>query len=201
VNRLNDLGQVVGYSSTSNRNQTCWSERAFVYDSHTEDFTPLDGGPPSLHKPLCGSNTYATGINNFGQVVGYANRGINGDNVGFLWSRDAGFVALPQAPDMRDVRPRDINIHGQVIGTYLNASHSLGRPPSYFYWDQATGMVDLQTLLDPSDPTTADVQLWHNGWDIRINDQGNIMVSGKRRSAPPPKLEPANRIFVLMRQQ
>jgi hypothetical protein len=200
VNRLNDSGHVVGQRRVTG--PFCDSVRAFIYESRSQRFTALDGGPPNLDKPHCGHYSNATALNNKGQVIGYSNLGIGSggaDVVGFIWSRATGFIQLtPTDPRMLDIQPLDINESGQVIGTFRYSDSGISRPYSYFYWDAQTGVVDLQTLLDPQDPVTSDVVLWTNGWNPRINNNGTIMVAGKLRSAQPPRLIPANRTFVLL---
>jgi len=198
VNRVNDSGHVVGQRNSSN--PFCFSYRAFIYDSRARSFSPLDGGPPNLEKAHCDHDSNATALNNKGQVVGHSKLVSSDDVYGFIWSEATGFVQLT-ATDSRmvDIQPMDINDKGQVLGIFRYSDSPLGRPYSYFYWDAETGVVDLQTLLDPQDPVTSDVVLWRNDWTTgRINNNGTIMVAGKLRSAPPPRLIPANRTFVLL---
>lgn len=202
-NRLNDSGHVVGNSDSSN--SFCYSRRAFVYESRSKRFSPLDGGPPTLDDAHCGYFSDATALNNKGQVVGHSNLGVGleGQNTfGFIWSRRSGFVQL-YASDSRMVNlmPLDINDKGQVVGTFRYIDGPMFPPYRYFYWDAETGAVDLQTLLDPQDPLSSDAVLWdYHSASPRINNQGTIMVAGKLRSEPPPRTNPANRTFVLLVQ-
>jgi hypothetical protein len=202
VNRLNDSGHVVGFQRIEDF--ACHSMRAFIYDARSQVFTPLDGGPPDMDEPHCGHFSNATALNNNGQVVGYSNLGSGGEGdpvSGFIWSRSTGHRLLkPTDPRMVDIAPLDINDKGQVVGTFRYRDSGAWQLHSYFYWDAETGVVDLQALLDPLDPMSSDAVLWSNSWGARINDKGTIMVSGKLRSAPPPRLIRANRTFVLLAQ-
>ncbi|WP_374674915.1 DUF3466 family protein [Ideonella sp.] len=203
VQRLNDMGQVVGYSESPQN--MCPSVRAFVYDSNTEEFTALDDGPP-IGWVHCGRESRAYGINNRGQVVGSGYLTHRHDNpkgrVAFMWSLDTGRRTLEPADGrMRDMTALDINNRGQVVGTFSYVDDGAGTPPRFFYWDEESGVVDLQSLLDPADPLTADVTLWHNGANVRISDRGLIMVSGRLNSYKPPPFNVAHRTFVLVPQQ
>jgi hypothetical protein len=141
-------------------------------------------------------------LNNKGQVVGYSNLGswFESDAYGFIWSRGTGFVQLTaKDPRIVNIQPLDINDKGQVVGIFRYSDGNQWPPYPYFYWDAQTGVVDLQTLLDPQDPISSDAVLWLYNWSTaRINNKGTIMVTGKLRSAPPPRTNPANRTFVLL---
>jgi len=60
------------------------------------------------------SLTFPTGINNAGQIVGYANRGTDG----FLYSGGTFRTYEINIPGATDAAPYDINNAGDIVGTY-----------------------------------------------------------------------------------
>lgn len=96
------------------------------------------------------SSSYATGINNKEQVVGYSTTA-DGDRA-FLWSSTKGLQNLGVLETDVNVSPNsrafDINDLGQVVGV------STDKPPSYspgqrpFIWDSTKGIQDLGVLGD-----------------------------------------------------
>jgi probable HAF family extracellular repeat protein len=177
VQRVNDHGQVVGYKYSNE----CDGTRAFLFQERTGRYTPIDGGPSNIDTDRCDWYSEATGINNQGHVVGHMNRpGSDAptERHAFIWRQGTGLVALRNDdPARSDFAPTDINDRGQVVGTYRKTGN--GNPERrLFYWDARTGMMDLQDLLDKSDPFSAQVQLRGNGRDIRINKRGLITAHG-----------------------
>jgi hypothetical protein len=184
VNRVNDLGQVAGSRVVQSDARSCYGSRAFVYDDATRHFTPVDGGPQDIHEDVCARYSEATAINDLGQAVGYSNEVFSGDgeaNYPFIWSKETGIRRIPNHdPGRRDFVPADINDRGQVVGTFEWAPWKR----RFFYWDAKTGIVDLQDLLDPSDPLSAQIGLRADTYDIKINDRGVISIPAQLVGAP-----------------
>ena len=197
MERLNPHGQVAGYRSIS-RDDSCYSERAYVFDDRSGEFLAIDGGPVDIRADVCFRYSRAMALNGRGEVVGYstpAHVGDDQDSWPFLWTRATGPQAIPVPdPSMRYLIPTDINDRGQVVGLFQYRDAPLRQPWRYFYWDVATGLVDLQTLLDPADPLTPRVLLKSNGDPIRINARGTISVPGRLTG------DGATHWFVLMAQ-
>ena len=115
--------------------------------------------------------SFATGINNSGEVVGYANigPGDGGNNHAVLWSdgsiQDLGTLGGPLADYSLAY---GINDSGQVVGfSQIDASQGTGSP---FIYSNGV-MQDLNSLIDPA-----------SGWTLEnayaINDSGQIVGNG-----------------------
>ena len=93
--------------------------------------------------PLGGSRSYATGINDSGQVVGYL---FTSDSAQHAFLYDAS--ATPKMQDLgtlggHDSRAMGINDSGQVVGwSYTNSGESHA-----FLYDSTNGMQDLNDLI------------------------------------------------------
>ena len=114
---INDWGQIVGYYQVNNG----W--RGFLLDPNGTMST-IDVNPP-------GSNsleTRITGVNFFGQIVGYTAGGNLPTYVGFL--RDAGgqltTIELPTATGPEGTQPFGINSWGLVTGYFTDLTGSHG---------------------------------------------------------------------------
>jgi len=196
VARVNDRSQVVGYRVLDLIGNHCQGERAFVYDAATERFTPLDGGPADIEQDACYWFSHANAINDRGQVVGWSFRDESPDQARkhpFIWSPAEGREPL-RNPDPRkvDLIPLDVNNRGQVVGTFQYSDH-VGelKDRRFFYWDAESGVVDLQDLLDPADPLSAQIDLRTDDVTVRINAGGAIMAAGRLSGSK------ATRAFVL----
>jgi probable HAF family extracellular repeat protein len=116
---------------------------------------------------LGGSSTYASAINDAGQVVGYSYPA-NGAPHAFLYDESA----TPKMTDLGTLGGTssyayDINNSGQVVGW----SHNNSDANRAFIYDNTKGMRDLNTLI-PAD----------SGWPITsataINSDGMIAATG-----------------------
>lgn len=108
-------------------------------------------------------------LNDADEAVGSSR--VGGALHAFHWSPTTGMQPLRVGPGEDDwSMGLDINRHGQVVGNY-----SRGEVSSSFYWDAEHGAVDLQALLDPADPLTAQTRIGNYG--ARINDRGEIVVN------------------------
>jgi len=101
----------------------------------------------------------ANGINDSGQIVGNSTCGSSCIHA-VLWTA-SGMQDLGTLSGASVSSANAISIHGQVVGEAGSA----------FVWSQATGMQDLNTLIDPNSG-------WTLMWAFAINDSGQITGSG-----------------------
>ena len=107
--KINDLGQVVGESTTGCDPS---SERPFLW-TKADGMQDL-GAPPGVFGGL-------TAINTFGQVVGtFCLQPCSGSEHGFIWTKATGWLDLndliPADSGWVLVVPFDINAWGQITG-------------------------------------------------------------------------------------
>jgi probable HAF family extracellular repeat protein len=125
---VNNAGQVVGSSYTSNKNAI---DHGFIWTASTglQDLGTLGG-----------NNSYANAINNAGQVVGCSDISTNNTIPGhaFLWTQSGGMQDLGTLGNGSCAT--GINDAGQVIGVFAVNSNSDNHA---FIWSASTGMVDL----------------------------------------------------------
>jgi probable HAF family extracellular repeat protein len=146
---INDAGQIAGTGE-----HLGVGPRAFLYDGTLHDLGTLGGAV-----------TYAVGISASGLVTGTATT-TSGELHAFLYDgtmHDLGTLYGMQS------HGHGVNASGQVTGTVNDSS----RPYGYhaFLYTSGSGMVDLNTLIDPL-----------SGWELRsgaaINDAGQITGTG-----------------------
>jgi probable HAF family extracellular repeat protein len=149
-NGINARGQVTGYSATTGNAEV----HAFLYDGTLHDLETLGG-----------KDSRGNGINASGQVTGQSNGQVGGqsfDSHAFLYDgtlHDLGTLGGAFSYGL------GINASGQVTG-YSN-------PPAWhaFLYTSGSGMVDLNSLIDPL-----------SGWELSrawaINDAGQITGNG-----------------------
>lgn len=173
--RMNDHGQIVGFAYVFGPGG-CDGGRPFLYDMKLDSMKWLDEAPGL--DPRCGTGA-AYDINNKGQVVG---GGVTSNKFGaqpraMMWTDATGPTPLSgdDDPTMRDTYAHRINEAGQVVGTFQYQGRS---KRNFFYWDEESGVVDLQKLIDPADPLAARIVLESNTYLPLINEQGWIAVSG-----------------------
>jgi probable HAF family extracellular repeat protein len=145
--RINNSGEIIGCTAGGP------SSRGFLYS----DGTQIDLGFPE------GSFSYPYGINEAGQIVGFA--GYNyGVQRGFIYND--GVVTYFDAAGDRSSCARDINNEGQVVGEFINSS---GQAQAFLYSDGTR--INLNDLIDPP-----------SGWILQdaraINDAGQIVGVG-----------------------
>lgn len=147
---INDAGQVVGYSESSN------GTRAFVWNQ-ASGITDLGTLPGEDY-----SRAYA--INNQGQVLGFSGSGNRQSS--FLWSDDTGMIPLP-------IIASDINDLGQVVG------FCPGESEEFCLWSAENGIENLDISLDPTED-------WILYQVVGINNKGEIVGYGNKRSVDDP---------------
>jgi probable HAF family extracellular repeat protein len=125
-----------------------WSQGAIAASLYTlTDLGALTGGESS----------YATGINNNGQVVGQA--ASSAGFRAFLWSATGGMINLGTPVGSNFSYATGINDSGQVVG-YA----TVGSTPIAFQWDSKTGMTALPIVANTS-----------RSYAYAINEKGQIV--------------------------
>jgi probable HAF family extracellular repeat protein len=119
---------------------------------------------------MVGANSVAYDINEAGQIVGTggpSGAGVQGHSQAFLWEN---FKLTVLAQDARGAAAYAINERGQVVGSV--GSGPLSGGGRAFLWQESDGMVDLNSLIDASDPLKSTFTLWRA---YGINDAGVIV--------------------------
>jgi probable HAF family extracellular repeat protein len=152
---IDAAGRVVGYSPKAD---------AFYHATRWTNGVPFDLGVLPGEETNQWATSYARATNDAGDVVGQASFGLS-QNHAFLYRdgtmRDLGSLGGPSSDAAA------INRLGQVVGTsMIDPGHVHA-----FVWDEASGLRDLNTLIDPA-----------SGWVLRtatgINDAGVIIGQG-----------------------
>jgi len=134
-NDINDAGVVVGVQGTS----TIIGNRGFVAGgASTTALSILPGADP-------GGNAGALAINDAGQIVGVSVASSSPRHA-VLWSA-AGIIQDLGTLGGTISEALDINDAGQVIGSSQIAGDAATH---FFLWSAGTGMVDLNTTVDPN---------------------------------------------------
>lgn len=143
---INDSGQVIGGYASDN----VW--RSYIVDTNTSSISQIGS--------LSGSDTFATAINNSGQVVGYS-ASADGRNHAFITSSDGKNIKdIGTLDDKFYIKSHafDINESGQVVG---GSSREFGFfSQAFITGDNGEGMINLGTLGGRAGAATA------------VNDEG-----------------------------
>jgi probable HAF family extracellular repeat protein len=135
---VNAAGQVVGESFTAEgtRHAFFWSPSQGMIDLGTLGaLIGVDG------QPLRGAISFASAVNDAGQVVGSSDS--PSGHHAFLWTQAEGMIDLGTLPSCCLSSATAINQAGQIVGV----SVAPGTPELHaFSWTKAGGMVDLGTL-------------------------------------------------------
>lgn len=190
VSHINNLGQVVGVSSSS-RSQ---GGEAFIWQNGTmQALGDLPGG---------NFRSTANDINDLGQVVGqgqtygpFAERGsgFQGYSKGqaFLW-QNGSMVALQSLPGEAESSALSLNNRGQIIGSSTDAQYNV----TSLLWDQGQ-LINLSTLAEVAAGGL------HGFQASAINDLGQIVGSAQTASGVyravmlTPVPEPSSHLLAL----
>ena len=158
--KINTAGQIVGVNATSSTNtdgSTSVLNRAFLYANNLLIYLGVLGG----------RNSYAYGINDSGQVVGYSDTATNYVAHAFIYSDGV----MQDIDTMGNIysQARGVNASGQVVGAF--GVHS-GPVQTHAFVYSGGEMQDLNTLIMASS----------SGWILvqanAINDAGEIVGYG-----------------------
>jgi probable HAF family extracellular repeat protein len=129
---INNAGQIVGYYYSS---------------SHAHGFVLNNGTYTTLDDPL-GTDTYITGENDNGQIVGHYTD-LSGSEHGFLYA--GGTFTTLDNPSGSRTELNGINNAGDIVGTYFD---SAGLPHGFIATpDAASTIVYAAEYGSPPDPT------------------------------------------------
>lgn len=120
--------------------------------------------------------TYGKGLNELGQVAGYSADPVSLASRAFVWDKKAGMIDIGLLPGGFYSNGLAVNDAGQVVGI-ADKPAGRGTTNGPFYWDKATGIVDLATLVDPADPLYGQIE-FDAAQDI--NNNGVIVANGVR---------------------
>ena len=168
---INDLGQVVGFSSTATGGTL-----PYLY-SH---------GTMTAIGPL---NTVPTDINDLGQIIGYS--GGSGGFTPEVWLHGT-ITALPTVPGCDFTLPVANNLRGQIVGTCRTNTgpHTVLWDPGYRTVRDLGGTLVAEDINDlgwivGTDPATHHAVLWQpaagGGWTV--TDLGTLPIAGASSAA------------------
>jgi uncharacterized membrane protein len=141
-------------------------QHACLYTTNGGQF--LIPTPPNM-------NSYAYGINDSNQVVGYF-RGTNSPYVYEAFFYDGTIVTNIGGPITNGYAfAYGVNNYGQVVGAIINTN--LVPPLSPFIFDESNGLANLNNMLPPGSG-------WGLGAPMAINDAGQIVGSGGYNGKP-----------------
>lgn len=150
---INALGQAAGFQSINE-------------DSGDTGFFWNAGSVTLIEPPPLGSDAYALGVNNNGQVVGYSDTS-SGTHV-ITWTSGTGTQDLGLFPGDPGTIGEAINTLGQIVGFSID-NHA--NPDRAVLYQPGTGFIDLNASI-PND----------SGWTLQsanaINDNGQIVGGG-----------------------
>ena len=155
---INNNGEVVGFSYTREGN------RAFLWDSQNamNNLSILGGGKSNFSND---TPTYAYGVNDKSQVVGWAKT--SGGVSAFLWDKTRGIENLgaldSRVTDNYYNLATGINNKTEVVGySYTNNGYRA------FLWDREKGIQNLGALDTPSNG-------YGNSYATGINNQSQVV--------------------------
>lgn len=178
---INNNGQVAGM--TADHHTLLWQPDSWGGTTGTTyDLGDLPGNR---------AMSYPVGMNDRGQVVGCSSSSLSDEAEAFLWTPDipngvAGQMiplGIPQGCSASQAQ--DVNTLGQIVGFGWYNEKA-------FLWSQQDGMVDLNSLIQPSGLGT-----WHlvDAWGI--NDYGQIVGNGNYDSDGQGPLPSERHAFLL----
>lgn len=145
---INNSGQVVGYSNSNISPYTGSAMSYFGGSPHavlwqSGSTTPIDLGSPVSSNGF----SQATGINDSGQVVGYAGSGSGGASA-FLWESGSTTATWLGGLGGDISKASAINASGQIVGdsTYMPPGYIYGDSHAVLWQSGSTTATDLGTL-------------------------------------------------------
>jgi probable HAF family extracellular repeat protein len=198
---INDRGEVVGYSRPemfSGRTRWfIWDKKGGMRELATgleltgepfvNDFGQVAGGDflwtsrnglLNLGTLSSASLSFATGINDFGHIVGFSQNTLDFSEHAFLWSKEEGIRDLGTLPGHNYSYANGISDYGQVVGQADTSANPFGL--AGFLWTRDRGMRDLNKL-------TAHRSGWYITEATAVSQLGHIVAyQAKYPVAPPP---------------
>jgi len=185
---VNSRGMIVGIAETDEPGGENWSCR-FFFPSATGNqclgFVWEDGVMTAIPTWPGGINGFATEVNNRGQVVGWAENGVEDPTCNAPVVRQfRGYMLDTRSGEMTELTPlpgdststgNAINERGQVVGISGECSNAVG------------GFSAQHAVLWEPDGTAIDIgnlggEAWHTPMDI--NEQGDVVGFGNPASVP-----------------
>jgi len=159
---INNLGAIVGWQATADSIPAYWSPEL----GQAQILTVAVGTFSSV---LAGT---AIAINDAGQIAGVAECNFGGEPcASFSRARLWTSFSAP-AQTIGDGYALDINNLGWVVGS----EDTTGGAKTAFLWSESFGLLDLNSLVSPSDPLFGQVK-FRGGTEI--NDRGQILADGR----------------------
>jgi len=198
---INDRGEVVGYSRPEMFSGTTrwfiWDKRNGMREIPTgsqlnsepfiNEFTQVAGadflwtsrnGLLNLGTLSSSSVSFATGINDFGHIVGFSQNNLDFSEHAFLWSKEEGMRDLGTLPGQNYSYANGISDFGQVVGQAGTSANPFGL--AGFIWTRGLGMRDLNKL-------TSHRSGWYITEATAVSQLGQIVAyQAKYPVAPPP---------------
>lgn len=137
---INDLGHVAGYIAHFNQVEF---RQPFLW-------TPQSGYQFLPALPGSGGYSYATGLNNLDQIVGYSGGGIPGP---FFWSASTGILELPTPLGSSATGVATGISDDGIVAVNVVPFNAPGVPSPSYFWSKATGAKFLPVL--PGDGSSA----------------------------------------------
>lgn len=183
---INSTGQIAGWSDAPDNSGTgSFIQQAFFYDGTDMIDLGFLGGADSR----VGFLSRAFGINDFGHVVGTSAVDNTGKKHAFLWDGadmiDLGILGVAFG----------VNNAGQVVGQ-AGPDTSSSVTSHAFLWNDTDGMLDLNTLIDPSDPLIGATLLNANAINSSGQITGQAIIDGQFHAylltiaSPPSEPDP-----------
>ena len=168
---INAFGQVAGYYKSF---LPSGAPRFHAYLWRNDGSAAQDLGTLSAGKA---GTSYATALNDSGQVAGYSNSLYTSRNPhAFVWMNDGTPMRDLGTFGGTESAANAINFSGQVAGHATLVGDAVTHA---FVWkNDGTKIQDLNKLIDPADPLKSYVTLTDATF---INDQGNIVAQGTDR--------------------
>lgn len=169
LSAINNRGQIVGGVASCSEGGAPFTTSSVLFDRRTNTALPIAFPGLSTTCPPAADRTFASGLNDAGDIVGVFRGRDTGGNQGFLRTADGQYMRF-EVPGVPSLAPSGVNNKGQIVGSFTDARGTHG-----FLWER--GMF---TPLDVPG-ATATVP---NG----INDAGQVVGFFTETSPVSPAL-------------